>query len=442
MASEVRQHVPPPEGVETPDRTQKRTVARHRDGEVEPRVEARAGARERNDEAASDAWPEIGSHFREAEISDDWTDDTTRGPEGEPERRAARPSVRPSAFGAPRPSPKTAGAHASSGRPSTVPPRPPAELSARTETRMVAGSARSEMRPAPLSSRPDFRAGTSAGARQTAIPDARSGPRAATRADTAPTTTSAPPARRGLATDIEQLLPLSQGVRSLPQPPRLPAFEGAAPSAPPARRLPVASLSVFAVVVASSTASLLHYRNVPAVLRRTEDTRIEAPRLEATQRVAATPSGGPSFRSRAEAGASTALEQRGEDEPDRDAVARIERTFWGKPARIREALLEEGRSALSAADDRLAETLFARAAELGGDRSDAATGLAQVRLAQGDLEGAEGWLMVAIRAHPRNSAYRALYADVLERWGRHHEARIERALARSLAHFSGETRAR
>jgi len=113
---------------------------------------------------------------------------------------------------------------------------------------------------------------------------------------------------------------------------------------------------------------------------------------------------------------------------------------------VHQALLEEGERALAADDERLAETLFARARDFDGDDAQGAFGLARVRLAQGDLDGAEGWVLLAIRQRPRRAEYRALHAEILQRFGRGPEAQLERALARSMPratpHFPAETRSR
>jgi thioredoxin-like negative regulator of GroEL len=128
------------------------------------------------------------------------------------------------------------------------------------------------------------------------------------------------------------------------------------------------------------------------------------------------------------------------------AAERVERAFWGQPKRVQQALLAEGERALLANDERLAETLFARARDFAGDEAQGAYGLARVRLAQGDLEGAQGWIGQAIKQWPRRAEYRALHAEILQRFGRGAEAQLERALARSLPRpspdFPAETQSR
>jgi hypothetical protein len=263
-----------------------------------------------------------------------------------------------------------------------------------------------------------------------------------------------PPA---VTTDIEQLLPISQGVKSLPRPPRLPTFEPNLQTMPAPRRFPWASLIVFAVVLAASLAPIFHYRGErnqaepKPPLRgasagpRAGDTSLASPRARfdtSTERVV---SPLPSVSSSASS-FDSAPGEAARAAPIVSAVERIERAFWGEPARVHQALLEEGERALRADDERLAESLFARARDFDGDDAGGAFGLARVRLAQDDLEGAEGWILLAIRQRPRRAEYRALHAEILQRFGRGPEAQLERALARSMPratpHFPAGTRSR
>jgi hypothetical protein len=261
--------------------------------------------------------------------------------------------------------------------------------------------------------------------------------------------------RVAVKTDIEELLPISQGVKSLPRPPRLPSFEAAQQPSPTPRRFPWASLAVFAVALMASLAPLFHYRvesnqsqpraartvtnGVPGVSASktakaalTSDTSaVTAVVGEVVHPLPVVSSG--LVASQPALAAPTAAE-------------RIERAFWGQPNRVQQALLAEGERALQADDDRLAETLFARALDFSADDAQGAYGLARVRLAQGDLDGAEGWVLTAIKQRPRRAEYRALHAEILQRFGRGAEAQLERALARSLPHaaphFPAATRSR
>lgn len=78
-----------------------------------------------------------------------------------------------------------------------------------------------------------------------------------------------------------------------------------------------------------------------------------------------------------------------------------------------------------------AERLYARVLELEDENPRAAHGLARIRLSQGNLAGAEGWIQLAVRKRPRRASYHALYAVILTRLGREEEALEERLRAAS-----------
>jgi hypothetical protein len=232
--------------------------------------------------------------------------------------RSSRPGIRPSAFGLPRQRPSdpatvTTAVERASVRPASIPPTP-------SEPPRVSQTVRKKQ-----------------------------------------------PARPAVKTDIEELLPLSQSVKSLPLPPKLPTFE--APQLPPptTRRFPVMSLSIFAVVLGASLAPLARYRG--------ERTTSAPPRQLA-----------------------------GMPEVDWSSLGPLahEPKLWGQTARDR--LLEEGERALAAGDASAAESAFVQALAFGVE--DAAFGLARVRLAQGDLQGARGWAENALRRQPQDARYR------------------------------------
>jgi hypothetical protein len=347
--------------------------------------------------------------------------------------RVSRPSMRPSAFGMPR----TSAPPAPDSAPRVRESAPPGELRLRAD----------EPRPSTRSRAEATRASTNSSRAEATRASTNSSRAEATRASTQfaddvpassqivqkrPRVGAPPPA---VTTDIEELLPISQGVKSLPRPPRLPSVEVAQQPAPTPRRFPWASLTFFAVMLTASLVPLFHYRgegkqSEPRVLRAELRALEPEPRVEPAGPSA--PAANVSF-----APTVTALPT---------AVERIERALWGQPKRVQQALIEEGERALRADDERLAETLFARSRDFDGDDARGAYGLARVRLAQGDLEGAEGWVLLAIRQHPRRAEYRALHAEILQRFGRGPEAQLERALARSLPtatpHFPAETRSR
>jgi hypothetical protein len=316
-------------------------------------------------------------------------------PSGTPARRSrvTRPSMRPSAFGMPRVSQPVSASVSSAGakRESSPPPSGarPSEATARTTAKRAAARTQAE----PSKKRPPVY-----------VP---------------------PPVK----TDIEELLPITQGVKSLPRPPRVPTFEQAT-HLPAPRRFPWASLSVFGVMLAASFVPLLHYRgerqDAPSSLAaepaqgrlttRPASSERNEPGATSPRTVGQPGVGGievqvePASLTRLAAGApapSTTL----------PAVQRIERAFAGQPSRLHLALIEEGDRVLRAGDERLAELLFARALDFSDD-ARGAFGLARVRLAQGDLDGAEGWIVIAIRQHPQRQEYRALHAELLQRRGR------------------------
>jgi len=269
----------------------------------------------------------------------------------------------------------------------------------------------------------------------------------------APTTkkrpvTYAPPA---VTTDIEELLPITQGVKSLPRPPRLPNFEVNTHVAPAPRRFPWASLSVFGVMLVASFGTLMHYRGErqepssglgvepgePADVALAMDLRSRAAEPHQNTRqlepgaaqgevvIVVEPASLTLLKPSAPLPSAASSLTRAHEAPQAStqgsaalsAVERIERAFWGQPARVHEALLEEGERALRADDERLAELLFARALDFDND-ARGAFGLARVRLTQGDLDGAEGWITLAIRKQPRQAQYRALHSELLQRRGR------------------------
>jgi cytochrome c-type biogenesis protein CcmH/NrfG len=89
------------------------------------------------------------------------------------------------------------------------------------------------------------------------------------------------------------------------------------------------------------------------------------------------------------------------------------------------SLVAAGNRALDTEAIPEAERLFGRVVELDQDNPRAAFGLARIRLLQGNLSGAEGWIQLALRKRPKRSAYHALYAEILTRLGRDDEAQDE-----------------
>jgi hypothetical protein len=335
------------------------------------------------------------------------------------EPRVSRASIRPSAFGIPRSSSRAPdGSHRPSRAPvpgSITPPKRESVPPPKRESTPPGVLHASKLRPSTEGVPPRLS--------QTI--------RKRTHAPTAMPRVSLP----AVKADIEELLPITQGVKSLPRPPRLPTFE-TNPQLPmaAARRFPWASLGVFAVMLLASFAPLSHYRGERNEARAAHD--IQQAQLAALD----------DENDAVQALVSSTLTDVSGGKAQLSAVDRIERALWGEPARVREALLQEAERALLAGDERLAETLFARALEFDGDfdgdDARAEFGLSRARLARGDLRGAETYAMAAIHKRPRRLEYRALHSEILQRSGRGAAAQLERIVVRALAHFSGGTRNR
>ncbi|HEY6879268.1 MAG TPA: hypothetical protein VI299_14680, partial [Polyangiales bacterium] len=163
------------------------------------------------------------------------------------------------------------------------------------------------------------------------------------------------------------------GVKSLPLPPKFPI-----PEAPPTtRRFPWMSLSIFAVVLAASLATLARYRG-----ERTQVVALRAPNSVDVDWSSLAPlARGGSY---------------GRNGP------------WSSLSSATEALLDEGDHALAAGDPRGAQEMFVLAL----DDPRAAFGLAQARLAQGDLAGARAWAEWAMQQKPDEQRYRAFSAQL------------------------------
>lgn len=342
--------------------------------------------------------------------------------------RASRPSIRPSAFGIPRASSQP-GAPQRDARDASVGSRVEARTSSAPPPKRESVPPRSQARPCSQSIPPRLS--------QTVRKRAPG---------------RAPPVV--VKTDIEELLPISHGVKSLPRPPRLPTFETPQLPLASAKRFPWASLGVFVVMLGGSFVPLSHYRGERRIAAARAAEEREQIAAEAAAELGASgvdprQDAAGVLHAYAPVGATLAHPGAPHDatQPRRlSAVDQIERAFWGEPAKVREALLQEAERALGSEDERLAESLFGRALEFDGDfdgdDARAEYGLARVRLLQRDLDGAEGWALSAIRKRPRSAEYRALHAEILQRNGRGPEAQMERAVARALAHFSRGTRSR
>ncbi|MET0340435.1 MAG: hypothetical protein ABW252_05505 [Polyangiales bacterium] len=313
-----------------------------------------------------------------------------------------RPSSRPSAFGPPR-------------MPSSLPP-PPGHAADPADARTADGPPQtSELRlkRTPLGHELDD--------------DDDEGDR--------PTLPRVPPRMRpSIPTDIEQLLPISQAVKSLPRPPRMPVHEATLDTTP--RRMPWGSIGVFACALLASTGSLVHYVEVPQ----------DAHASTALPGVHTEPLRGATAQARADdaprgaapvhpapAHASGALHVSGSVHIDARARAALRSHLgaaWSDTGRAREPLLAEAHHALAVGDHPLAAPLYRVLHPL--HPAPAALGLAEIERARGDRPAAERWVQRALSARPRDPRPHRLYAELLEDRGHHDEARLERAVSRGL----------
>ena len=324
---------------------------------------------------------------------EDDRDSTYSGPHPlRTESRSGRPSSRPSAFGPPRISPSAPPPSPSVGEQGAGSDTPPQTSELRLKRDPVI-TEKPESRQAPASSAPPI-----------------------------------PRSRRSITTDIEQLLPISHAIKSLPRPPRMPTTETVEPSA---RRLPWASIGVFVCALAASVGSLVHYATVgqplpdgPLDLAEIAVTPLRAPSAKAASGATAADDGTLVVRPSPE------LPGERDEARARAALRSLVGASWAMSDHARDPVLEEAHHALAVGDDHLAEALYRELGTL--YPAPTAFGLAQVRLAQGEREAAEGWILSAITHGPQEPRYRELYADILGGAGRHDEAGFERALARSL----------
>jgi tetratricopeptide (TPR) repeat protein len=112
-------------------------------------------------------------------------------------------------------------------------------------------------------------------------------------------------------------------------------------------------------------------------------------------------------------------------------LAELERLVPTEPAAATAWLLNAANERRLSGDVALAELMLARALEHDEDSPELAFAFAQVRKTQGNLEGAEGWLLKAMRLKPREPAYQEFYAELLRSLGRTREA--DRAARRAQA---------
>ncbi len=116
-----------------------------------------------------------------------------------------------------------------------------------------------------------------------------------------------------------------------------------------------------------------------------------------------------------------------------DRQAEILAGLPADPQQGSQYLVDHAVRAKDSGELQLAESLLGRAFELDHHNPHPAFALAKLRFEQNNFEGAEGWIATAVRLRPRRPEYRTLYADVLDRLGREHEANDERRRAKRLA---------
>jgi len=311
--------------------------------------------------------------------------------------RPSRPSVRPSAFGLPRPS----------TRPSLAPESP------RTSRRPPDASASDR------DDEDERDADTSPGLVFTAA-----SPSASLRASTPPRGRSIPSPRSSAPAPIPVASPPLQLVLAKTSLPDAPAHMAmpmpAAPAAPADTRRTGTSIAIFAVMLCAAAVPFARYalKRAPepatdrALAQPAQATAAPAPKV-----VAAKPS----------PAAQVAVQPA--------KVDRLPEIMAGLPPEAGQAseyLVDHAIRARDSGELPLAETLLGRASELDDRNPHPAFALAQLRFAQGNYEGAEGWIANAIRLRPRRAEYRKLYAEILTRLGRDHEARDEQRKAQRL----------
>jgi hypothetical protein len=232
--------------------------------------------------------------------------------------------------------------------------------------------------------------------------------------------------------DVEELLPLPDATQSMPRIPLaaiLPAL-GEAPE-PADRGRTLMQVGSFALVLIASVIPALRYTGIlgstPSPHKAVAEAPLAAalpPRILAKSQPEAAPAQPASEPARP-------LVTTAKD-PVAAEVARIEATLASSPAAAASELLDAATKALDRGEERLAETLLGHALKRDEKNPGAAFALARIRLAQNNLEGAEGWVLVALAQRPRRADYHALYADILTRQGHASHAHRERRKAKQL----------
>lgn len=345
-------------------------------------------------------------------------------------RPSARPSFRPSAFGPPRSSqfplpsqntalgtPRTDASHTEGARSGAAEARslPPSDIAQAQE---LAPNAASQSEPCVEID--DAAAGHAQEEEATPTP---SGPRLRVAAQHASAPSSQPvnearfdSTQRGFRADLEEILPLVATPSSLPR--TLPAAPEKAASKPQDPRRNRLSLAIFGLMLAASAVPLVRYA------------------IESGSQHSSSEDESAADHARAEALVPVPQALLASDKPPADplldALAAIEAKLPQNHVAAADQLIALGLRALSQRDERMAEALLGRALKHDDDNPRAYYALARIRLSQGNLEGAEGWIVSAIHKRPRRAEYHALYASVLEGLNRPEEAARARARAADL----------
>jgi hypothetical protein len=250
----------------------------------------------------------------------------------------------------------------------------------------------------------------------------------------APAPGEAPPSFKA---DVEELLPLPDATQSLPHIPLAAVFPLGTELEKKAEGRSLFQVLAFAFVVLASMVPVLRYTGVLGGNPHGERAQ-NAPQASVSATIVPTPKAppvAPVAPAPSAAPAPAQLAPRvlpGPSDPVSAAVARIEAMLPASPGAASDTLVAEALRALDAGEERLAETLLGRALKLDEQNPRAAYALARIRLAQNNLEGAEGWVLVALRLRPKRAEYHALYAEVLAKQGHTSHAKRERRKAREL----------
>jgi hypothetical protein len=319
--------------------------------------------------------------------------------------RPVRPSVRPSAFGPPRPSQAPAAAAADAepapSRPHEAPPfeeAPPEPTPSGTRRRLP-----------------------------------REKPLERTEGASLPDKPGEPP--QTFRADLEELLPFVGTTSSFPRALSLPAL----PERPSHHRIQDPrrtrlSLAIFGAMLLASAIPLLRYARMETPVPSETSPAHEASRpAPPAVVIASQPQPAPAkVKPPQETRAPRSLPE-AQHEALSVSLETIEASLPAEPSAAADQLLREGLKALAAGDARLAEALLGRALKRDDDNPRAHFALAQIRFDQGNLEGAEGWVSLALSKRPRRAEYHTLYARILEGLGRGAEAAQARTRAAELS---------